>query len=106
GTANLVRSSFSVYGTQVQLNHWNGYKIINVHSNQFFVNNSQKLKRAAITTNSGNTGKSTAPHLHYEVHIDNKPVDPVHYFYKDLNSNEYEEILRLASIENQALGSY
>lgn len=106
GTVSLVRSSFSGYGKQVEIDHGFGYKTKYAHLNEFLVKKGQKVKRGEIIAYSGNTGKSTAPHLHYEVHIDNKPVDPVHYFYKDLNSNEYEEILRLASIENQALGSY
>jgi murein DD-endopeptidase MepM/ murein hydrolase activator NlpD len=54
----------------------------------------------------GSSGKSTAPHLHYEVHINGRAVDAVNYFYKDLNPEQYEEILRLSSIENQSLGSY
>ena len=72
----------------------------------FNVKKGQKIKRGECIGYVGNTGKSTAPHVHYEVHKDRKRINPVHFFYQDLNSTEYEEILRLASIENQALGSY
>lgn len=106
GTVSLIRSSFGGYGKQIEIDHGYGYTTKYAHLNEFLVKKGQKVKRGEIIAYSGNTGKSTAPHLHYEVQIDNKPVDPVHYFYKDLNANEYEEILRLASIENQALGSY
>jgi murein DD-endopeptidase MepM/ murein hydrolase activator NlpD len=51
----------------------------------------------------GNSGLSTAPHCHYEVIKDSKRVNPVHYFFQDLNDEEYEKILELASIENQSL---
>ena len=106
GVVSLVRSSFSGYGKQIEIDHGFGYTTKYAHLNEFLVKKGQKVKRGEIIAYSGNTGKSTAPHLHYEVHIDNKPVNPVHYFYKDLNSSEYEDVLRLASIENQALGSY
>lgn len=106
GTVSLIKSSFTGYGKEVEIDHGFGYTTKYAHLNEFLVKKGQKVKRGEIIAYSGNTGKSTAPHLHYEVQIDNKPVNPVHYFYKDLDANEYEEILRLASIENQALGSY
>lgn len=106
GVISLVRSSFSGYGKQIEVDHGFGYTTKYAHLSEFVVKKGQKVKRGELIAYSGNTGKSTAPHLHYEVHIDNKPVNPVHYFYKDLNSEEYEDVLRLASIENQALGSY
>lgn len=106
GVVSLVRSSFSGYGKQIEVDHGFGYTTKYAHLSEFVVKKGQKVKRGELIAYSGNTGKSTAPHLHYEVHIDNKPVNPVHYFYKDLNPSEYEDVLRLASIENQALGSY
>jgi len=106
GVIKMVRSSFSGYGKQIEVDHGFGYKTKYAHLNEFLVKQGQKVKRGELIAYSGNTGKSTAPHLHYEVHINNKAVNPVHYFYRDLDSDEYEEILRLASIENQALGSY
>ena len=73
---------------------------------KFNVRNGETVKRGQVIGYVGNTGKSTAPHVHYEVHINGRAVNPVNYFYMDLDSNQYEEILRLASIENQSLGSY
>jgi len=106
GVVKMVRASFSGYGKQIEVDHGFGYKTKYAHLNEFLVKQGQKVKRGELIAYSGNTGKSTAPHLHYEVHINSKAVNPVHYFYRDLDSDEYEEILRLASIENQALGSY
>jgi len=73
---------------------------------RFAVRPGQKVKRGEVIGYVGNSGKSTAPHLHYEVHINGVAKDPINYFFKDLNAAEYEEILRLSSIENQSLGSY
>jgi murein DD-endopeptidase MepM/ murein hydrolase activator NlpD len=62
------------------------------------------VKRGELIGYVGDTGLSTAPHLHYEVLINRAQVNPVHYFFNDLNASEYEKIIELASIENQALG--
>ena len=62
------------------------------------------MKRGDLIGYVGDTGMSTAPHLHYEVLINGSKVNPVHYFYNDLTPAEYEKVLELASIENQSLG--
>lgn len=106
GRVSLVKSSFTGYGKQIEIDHGFGYRTKYAHLNEFLVKHGQKVKRGELIAYSGNTGKSTAPHLHYEVHINGKPVNPVHYFYMDLEPEEYEEILRLSQIENQSFGSY
>ncbi len=106
GVVKFTRSSFTGYGKQIEIDHGYGYITKYAHLNEFVVKTGQKIKRGELIAYSGNSGKSTAPHLHYEVKIDGKPVNPIHYFYKDISPDEYEEVLRLASIENQALGSY
>lgn len=107
GEISLIRhNKISGYGNQIEVNHGFGYKTKYAHLSEIIVKSGQKVKRGELIGYSGNTGKSTAPHLHYEVKIDGRPNNPVHYFYKDLNEDEYEEVLRLASIENQAMGSY
>lgn len=106
GVVKVVKSSFSGYGKRIDIDHGFGYKTRYAHLDMFNVKRGQKVKRGDIIGYSGNSGKSTAPHLHYEVHKDGKPINPVYYFSRDLTDEEYEEILRLASKENQALGSY
>jgi len=101
-----VTQSFNGLGWHIVLKHGDHYTTVYGHLSQFNVRKGQPVKRGDLIGFVGNTGKSTAPHLHYEVHINGKAVNPVNYFYKDLNPEEYEEILRLSSIENQSLGSY
>ena len=106
GVVKKVKSSITGYGKQIEIDHGYGYVTKYAHLNAFNVKKGQKVRRGECIGYVGNTGKSTAAHLHYEVIKDNIKVNPVYYFYQDLNPSEYEEILRLASIENQSLGSH
>lgn len=104
GKVVTVDVKFSGYGKLVEVDHGFGYKTRYAHMHEFAVRPGQNVKRGDLIGYVGNTGLSTAPHLHYEVLINGSQVDPVHYFYNDLSSGEYEKILELASIENQSLG--
>ncbi|MGB3182149.1 MAG: M23 family metallopeptidase [Cyclobacteriaceae bacterium] len=103
GTVEVVRSNFSGYGKEVVINHGYGYKTRYAHMESFNIRQGQQVKRGECIGYVGNTGSSTAPHCHYEVIKDNDRVNPVHYFFKELNSEEYDKILELASVENQSL---
>lgn len=104
GTVAEVSVKFSGYGKMVEVNHGFGYRTRYAHMHEFAVRSGQNIKRGDLIGYVGNTGLSTAPHLHYEVLINGDQVDPVHYFYNDLTAAEYEKVLELASIENQSLG--
>jgi murein DD-endopeptidase MepM/ murein hydrolase activator NlpD len=99
-----VNVKFSGYGKMVEIDHGFGYRTRYAHMHEFAVRPGQSIKRGDLVGYVGNTGLSTAPHLHYEVLINGSQVDPVHYFYNDISPAEYEKILELASIENQSLG--
>ena len=104
GSIMTVEFSFSGYGNMVEIDHGFGYKTRYAHMHGFAVRVGQKVKRGELIGYVGNTGLSTAPHLHYEVHINNIPKNPVYYFFNDLKPEEYEKILKLAAIENMSLG--
>lgn len=104
GKVTTVEVKFSGYGKLVEIDHGFGYRTRYAHMHEFAVRKGQQVRRGDLIGYVGNTGLSTAPHLHYEVLINGKQVDPVHYFYNDLSPAEYEKVLELASIENQSLG--
>lgn len=103
GVIKVVKSSYGGYGRQVMIDHGFGYETRYGHMQNMFVKKGQKIKRGEQIGTVGNTGASTGPHVHYEVIKNGKVVNPVHYFFKDLDADEYEEILRLASVENQSM---
>lgn len=104
GLIDEVQVSFSGYGKMVEVDHGFGYRTRYAHMHGFAVRKGQRVRRGELIGYVGNTGLSTAPHLHYEVLINGVQVNPVHYFFNDLNPAEYEKIIELASIENQSLG--
>lgn len=104
GVVDRLNVSFSGYGKTIEIDHGFGYRSRYAHMHGFAVSMGQKVKRGELIGYVGNTGLSTAPHLHYEVFINNRHVNPVHYFFNDLNPAEYEKIVELASVENQSLG--
>ncbi|MBL3658663.1 M23 family metallopeptidase [Fulvivirga sediminis] len=104
GVVSNTTISFGGYGKHVEIDHGFGYKTHYAHMHEFIVEEGQKIKRGQMIGYVGNTGVSTAPHLHYEVIKNDKKINPIHYFFNDLDAAEYEKIIELASIENQSLG--
>jgi Peptidase family M23 len=104
GTIDLLQNSFSGYGKMIEIDHGFGYRSRYAHMHGFAVRQGQRVKRGDLIGYVGDTGISTAPHLHYEVLINGVQVNPVHYFFNDLTTAEYEKIIELASVENQSLG--
>jgi murein DD-endopeptidase MepM/ murein hydrolase activator NlpD len=103
GKVITVKRSFGGYGNEIEIDHGYGFITKYAHLDDFKVKVGQKVKRGECIGFVGNTGRSTAPHLHYEIIKDGKKIDPVHYFYKDINEAEYEKLLELSSQENQSL---
>lgn len=98
-----VKTIFGGYGKYIEIDHGFGFVTRYAHMNEFSVRKGQRVKRGDQIGTVGNTGSSTAPHVHYEILKDGRYVNPVHYFFKDLEPSEYEKILELASKENQSL---
>ncbi len=84
-------------GNHVIINHGYGYETEYMHMVRIKARQGQKVKRGEIIGWVGNTGASTGPHCHYEVHVNGNPVDPVYFFYNDLNAEEFDRLLKIAS---------
>ena len=97
GTVSLAGASEGGYGNHVVINHGYGYETLYGHMVRIKVKRGQKVKRGEVIGWVGSTGKSTGPHCHYEVHINGSEVDPVYFFYNDLNAEQYDQLLKLAA---------
>jgi murein DD-endopeptidase MepM/ murein hydrolase activator NlpD len=103
GVVVKTKRSRRGYGNTIEIDHGYGYKTFYAHINEIKVKRGEKVKRGQIIATVGNTGKSTAPHLHYEVRKNNHTVNPIYYFFNDLTPDEYETLLDLSKLPNQSL---
>lgn len=93
GTVKKVRNLRTGHGKHIVIDHGFGYETLYGHLSKFNVTNGQKVKRGEVIGYLGNTGTSTAPHLHYEVKVNGQKVNPINYYFKDLSSDEYQQII-------------
>jgi murein DD-endopeptidase MepM/ murein hydrolase activator NlpD len=91
------------YGNTVILDHGFGYETLYAHLYKSLVRKGQKVKRYDIIALVGNTGKSTGPHLHYEVRLNERAVDPRNYYFYDLSPEEYDQMIQLSNNFGQML---
>jgi murein DD-endopeptidase MepM/ murein hydrolase activator NlpD len=97
------KRSRSGFGLAVTIDHGYGYETIYAHMNGFNVKVGQDVKRGDVIGYVGNTGGSTAPHLHYEVHRNGSAVNPQFYYFKNLTPQEYERMIAISSNIGQTL---
>jgi len=103
GKVIKTRHSLRGYGNTVTIDHGYGYVTFYAHIKDIKVKKGEKVTRGQIIATVGNTGKSTAPHLHYEVRKNNRTVNPIYYFFNDLSPDEFETLLNLSKLPNQSL---
>ncbi len=89
-------------GNTIVINHGSGYKTSYSHLDGFNVKKGQKVKRKNVIGWVGNTGLSVAPHLHYEVLLHDKPVNPVNYFFLELTPAQYDKMIELSIKSGQS----
>ena len=103
GIVRRADNRSSGYGKHIRIDHGFGYVSLYAHLNKYNVRRGQKVKRGEIIGFVGNTGRSVAPHLHYEILKDGKKINPLNFYYGDLSSAEFDAIVNQASQENQSL---
>ncbi|MEN8230171.1 MAG: M23 family metallopeptidase [Bacteroidota bacterium] len=103
GTVISTVTSRYGYGNEVLVDHGFGYTSRYAHLRDILVKRGQKLKRGEVLGTMGNTGRSTGPHLHYEVRKNGRTVNPMYFFYENLSPQEYN---KLAARANQPENSY
>lgn len=90
------------YGNCILIDHGFGYVSRYAHLSAFKVKKGEKIVRGQIIGLVGSTGKSTGPHLHYEIEKNGKKIDPIHFFHSDITADEYERMLEMANNANQS----
>lgn len=98
GDGRVVKVGWeSGYGKLIKIDHGFGYMTWYAHLNDYNVRVGQKVVRGEVIGKVGNTGKSTGPHLHYEVHVKGKVVNPVNYYFMDLSAEDYDKMIEIAA---------
>merc|ERR1712224_456262 len=94
GTIEKIKKSRSKkdYGNYILINHGYDYQSFYAHLDKVIVSKGKKVKRGDLIGYVGNTGKSTAPHLHYEVRYKKKKINPVNFYHSDLTPEEYQQM--------------
>ena len=103
GIITTAGNSGDGYGNHVIIEHGYGYETLYGHMYKVKVRNGQRVKRGEIIGYVGSTGKSTGPHCHYEVHKNDRPLDPVYFFYNDMTPEQFDRLLKMAAASNQSL---
>lgn len=89
------------YGNCVQINHGYGYVTLYGHMSAFKIRAGQKVKRGDVIGLVGSTGKSTGPHLHYEVHYKGEIMNPQNYYFLDLSPADYDRMVQMSNNTGQ-----
>lgn len=103
GVVIKADNSLSGYGNHVEIRHGYGYLTLYAHLSKYKCRPGQRVKRGDIIGYVGSTGRSQAPHLHYEVHKNGKVVNPINFYYGNISAAEYVAISKIANQENQSL---
>jgi murein DD-endopeptidase MepM/ murein hydrolase activator NlpD len=103
GVVKRADNRSSGFGKHIRIDHGFGYMSIYAHLFKYNVRRGQRVKRGDLIGFVGSTGRSEAPHLHYEIHKDGRRINPINFYYGNLTPEEYAKMLALSQQENQSL---
>lgn len=103
GVVTRADSNSSGYGKHIRIDHGYGYVSLYAHLYKYNVKKNQRVKRGDLIGFVGNTGRSEAAHLHYEIFKDDQRINPINFYYGNLSAEEFNDLLEKASLENQSL---
>ena len=103
GKAVTVNYSTGGYGNRIIIDHGYGYRTLYAHMSAFAIEQGDSVQRGQVIGYVGNTGKSVGPHLHYEVRKNGVPVNPVYFYYQDLDDESFATMIEMSANTGQAL---
>ncbi|MCF6280281.1 MAG: M23 family metallopeptidase [Flavobacteriaceae bacterium] len=105
GPGKIIRAdaSSSGFGKHIRIDHGFGYVSLYAHLSKYNVRKGQRVKRGDLIGFVGSTGRSQAPHLHYEIRKNKERINPINFYYGNLSPKEFEAMQKAAQIEGQSL---
>lgn len=103
GVVSRADNSASGYGNHIRIEHGFGYESLYAHLYKYNVRRGQRVKRGDLIGFVGSTGRSEAPHLHYEIFKDGERINPINFYYGNLSPEEFADLLKKSQQENQSL---
>ncbi len=102
GVVKRADNKASGYGKHIRIDHGFGYISLYAHLNKYNVRKGQRVKRGDLIGFVGSTGRSTAPHLHYEIHKNKKKLNPLNFYYGNLSPEEFAALQKAAEVKGQS----
>ncbi|MEW7278644.1 M23 family metallopeptidase [Aquimarina sp. 2201CG1-2-11] len=103
GVVTRADANSSGYGKHIRIDHGFNYVSLYAHLSNYKVKKGDKVKRGDVIGYVGSTGRSVAPHLHYEIFKDNERINPRNFYYGSLTSEEFNEMLKASNLVNETL---
>jgi murein DD-endopeptidase MepM/ murein hydrolase activator NlpD len=98
---SVIRSARGL-GNRITIDHGDGYSTFYACMDELSVRRGQRVKRGELIGTVGDSGLSAAPHLHYEVRLNDEPVNPINYFFLELTPEEYDRLILISLMSGQS----